>query len=66
MNASDKKARPQDRYDKKNGLISKSYKISRETAEAFQNACKVVDVSMGAQLTSMMQDFIQQVEQEKK
>lgn len=65
MNTADKKFSPQERYAIKNGLISKSYKISRETAEAFQEACKKAGVSMSTQLTTMMQDFIKQVNQEK-
>ena len=64
MNTADKKISPQERYALKNGLISKSYKISRETAEAFQEACRKTGVSMSTQLTIMMEDFIKQVNRE--
>ena len=66
MSNTDKKISPQERYAIKNGLVSKSYKISRETADAFQEACKKAGVSMSTQLTAMMQDFIHRVNEEKK
>lgn len=60
----EKKCRPQDKWDQKAGVISKTYKINKKVAEEFQTACKKAGVSMGTQLTKMMKDFIEQVNEE--
>lgn len=52
-----KKSRPQDKWDAKAGVISKTYKVNKKTAEEFQEACKKEGVAMGTQLTKMMQAF---------
>lgn len=57
----EKKLRPQDKWDKKAGMISKSYKVNQKTAEEFKEACKIAGVSMGTQLNKMMNDFIKSV-----
>ena len=62
----DKKQRPQDKWDKKAGLISKSYKVSKKVAEEFQIACKKQGVAMGIQLTKMMKEFVERVDDEKR
>lgn len=36
----EKKKRPQDRWDEKAGMISKTYKVNKKVAEEFQVACK--------------------------
>ncbi len=54
-----KKPRPQDKWDEKAGVISKTYKVDKKTAIEFQTACKTVGVSMGTQLTKMMREFIE-------
>lgn len=56
----EKKIRPQDRWDAKAGLTSKTYKVNKEIAEKFKQTCKRVGVGMGPQLTKLMQDFIEQ------
>lgn len=56
-----KKQRPQDRWDEKAGVISKTYKVNKKVAEEFQTACKQKGVAMGTQLTKMMQQFIDEV-----
>lgn len=58
--ATDKKTRPQDRWDKKNDYISKSYRMYRKTAEEFAEACKAAGVSQSGQIVKMMQEFIDQ------
>ena len=57
-----KKSRPQDKWDKKAGVISKTYKVNGKTAEEFRVACKKAGVSMGTQLTKMMNEFIEEVQ----
>lgn len=61
----EKKIRPQDKWDKKAGMVSKSYKVNEKTAEEFKTACKRAGVSMGTQLTKMMREFIDREEQRK-
>lgn len=61
MNETNKKVRPQDKWDAKAGVISKTYKVNKEVAQQFQIACKKADVAMGTQLTKMMKEFIEEV-----
>ena len=63
MQSSERK-RPQDKWDAKAGLAAKTYKVNKATAEAFQAACKKAGVAMGTQLTKMMNEFIEQVNNE--
>lgn len=60
MEEKEKKIRPQDKWDAKAGVISKTYKVDREVAKAFQEACKKAGVGMGPQLTKMMKEFAEQ------
>ncbi len=57
-------AKPQTRatmkYEKKVGIIAKSYKLKRELTEAFAEACEKAGVSQAAQISKMMQEFIDQ------
>lgn len=55
----EKKIRPQDKWNEKAGLISKSYKLKKQTVDDFADTCKKVGVSQSAQLTKMMNEFIQ-------
>ena len=55
----EKKKRPQDRWDEKAGMISKTYKVNKKVAEEFQAACKEKGIAMGVQLTNMMKEFIE-------
>ena len=57
----EKKLCRQDRWDAKKGIAAKTYKIDKQVAENFKQACKQVGVGMGPQLTIMMQEFIQTV-----
>lgn len=55
----EKKIRPQDRWNAKAGLISKSYKLKKELVEEFATACNKAGVSQASQLTKMMKDFVE-------
>ena len=55
----EKKKRPQDRWDEKAGMISKTYKVNKKVAEEFQVACKEKGIAMCVQLTNMMKEFIE-------
>ena len=57
----EKKLCRQDRLDAKKGIAAKTYKIDKQVAENFKQACKQVGVGMGPQLTTMMQEFIRTV-----
>ena len=61
------KANPQTKasakWNKKAGYVAKSYKLKKDTVEAFAEACKTAGVSQAGQLTKMMNDFIQKVEE---
>lgn len=46
------------RYQKNKGLISKSYKLDRDTADAFAEACENVETSQAKELTKFMKRFI--------
>ncbi len=60
----EKKIRPQDKWNAKAGLISKSYKLKRELTEQFATACEKAGVSQAAQITAMMKAFIEQQNKE--
>jgi len=53
-----------EKYMKKAGWISKSYKIKQEIAEAYAEACKAAGVSQAGQLMNMMKAFTAQVNRE--
>ena len=53
-----------ERYEKKAGWISKSYKLKKEVVEAFADACEKEGVSQAGQLTKMMQEFAEKVNKE--
>lgn len=48
------------KYEEKAGWISKSYKLKRELVEQFAAACQEAGISQAAQLTKMMNEFIEQ------
>lgn len=49
------------KYQERIGLISKSYKLKRDLTEAFASACDKAGVGQAAQLSKLMQSFIDQV-----
>lgn len=60
-----KKLCRQDRWDAKNGIAAKTYKVNKQVADDFKEACKQVGVGMGPQLTAMMQEFVNRVNKQK-
>ena len=50
-----------ERYQKKAGWMSKSYKLKREVVEAFAEACEQAGVSQAGKLTELMKGFIEEV-----
>lgn len=60
----EKRQRPQDRWNKKNGLISKSYKLNKDIVEEFAIACEKTSTSQKAQLEKMMKNFIEETKKE--
>ena len=55
---SDRKETPQERWSKKNGYITKGFKMYRSVADEFATACDKAGVSQSAQIVKMMQEFI--------
>lgn len=49
------------KYEEKAGWMSKSYKMKRETVEAFAEACNEAGVSQAGQLMKMMNEFIEEI-----
>lgn len=46
------------KYEKKIGMISKSYKLKKELVDEFSEACERAGTSQAAQLSKMMKEFI--------
>ena len=55
----EKKERPQDRWNKNNNLIAKTYRLNQDIVEAFRDACETAGVSQASQLTKMMMNFVE-------
>lgn len=53
-----------EKYMKKAGWISKSYKLKKEIVESFAEACEAAGVSQAGQLMNMMKEFADQVNRE--
>lgn len=53
-----RKYEPQERWQKKAGYVSKSYKLKRDVVDAFSAACTKTGVSQSAQLMLLMRQFI--------
>lgn len=49
------------KYEEKAGWMSKTYKLKRDVVEAYAEACRKAGVSAAGQLTKMMNEFIQEV-----
>lgn len=48
------------RYQKKMGLIAKSYKIKKMLADDFALACKARGIGQAAAISELMQNFIEE------
>lgn len=53
-----------DKYAKKAGWVSKSYKMKKEIIEEFAAACEKAGVSQAGQLMKMMKTFTEEVNRE--
>lgn len=51
-----------EKYQKKAGYMTKGFKIKRDIAERFADACNKVGVSQAAQITELMERFVTEVE----
>lgn len=51
-----------EKYQKKVGYVSKSYKLKKDVIEKFDNACERAGVSKAAQLSNMMLEFAKEIE----
>ena len=47
-----------DKWQKKVGIISKSFKLKKELTDEFREACEKAGVSQAAQISKMMREFI--------
>lgn len=56
----EKKETPQQRWNKKNKYIAKSFKMRKALADEFKVACDRAGVSQSGQIVKMMQEFIDQ------
>ena len=54
-----------EKYQKKAGWMSKSYKLKREVVEAFAEACEQAGVSQAGKLTELMKGFLEEVNKTK-
>ena len=61
----EKKIRPQDKWNAKAGLISKSYKLKKELVEEFAKVCEESGVSQASQLSKLMKQYIEEVKASK-
>lgn len=52
------KETPQQRWNKKNGYIAKSFKMRKSLADEFKLACERAGVSQSGQIVKMMEEFI--------
>lgn len=50
-----------EKYQKKAGYITKGFKIKKELAEEFSNACEKAGVSQAGKISELMKEFIKQV-----
>ncbi|MDD5987312.1 MAG: chemotaxis protein [Eubacteriales bacterium] len=54
-----------EKYHKKVGLISKSFKIKKELADEFRKACEESGVSQASKISEFMREYINEVKAEK-
>ena len=47
----------------KAGYMAKSFKLKRDIVEQFEEACRAAGVSQAAQITKMMNEFIEEQKQ---
>lgn len=47
-----------EKWQKKVGIISKSFKLKKELTDEFKEACEKAGVSQASQISKMMREFI--------
>ncbi len=50
-----------EKYQKKAGYVSKSYKLKRDVVESFAEACDKACIAQSAKITELMQGFIDEI-----
>ena len=55
--------RATDRYQKKAGYVSKSFKLKKNVCDRFVAACEIAGVSQASKITELMELFIHSVEE---
>lgn len=56
----EKRNRAQDKWDEKAGIVPKTYKIDKSTAEEFKQLCIKLEIGQGPAITKLMREFIEQ------
>lgn len=56
----EQKIRAQDKWDAKAGIVPKTYKIDKDTAEEFKEVCNKLKLGQGPVLGKLMREFIEQ------
>ena len=55
----EKKARPQDKWDARAGMVPKTYKVKKEAAETFAAKCKEQGFIIGIKLSELMSAYVE-------
>lgn len=53
-----------EKYTKKVGIVAKTYKLKKTLADEFADACERAGTNQSAQLSKMMKEFIEKVNNE--
>lgn len=56
----EKKSRPQDTWDKKNGYVLKSFKMYQTLFDEFKATCQRVGVTQSGQVSKMIKQFVEE------
>lgn len=53
------------KYRKKVGIVNKSFTLKKDLVDQFKEACTKAGTNQAAQISKMMKEFIEEVENEK-
>lgn len=53
-----------EKYTKKVGIVAKTYKLKKTLADEFADACERAGTNQSAQMSKMMKEFIEKVNNE--
>lgn len=62
--ADSKKIRPQDKWNANNNYVSKSFKMYKDLADEFKEACDKAGIPQSTQVQIMMREFIAKMNEE--